>query len=233
MGFLLPARCGSCAEPGWRLCPHCAAGLRPPPTTRPPPGLDSCTSLFAYEGVARRLVAGHKFGNQRSALDLLGAAIAARAGPRLMSPAAVLTWPPTSAARRRQRGYDQAELLARAVGRAAGVRVRPLLHRDGADWTQTGHDRSARRRGPRFAPLPRGLDAHPASGGPSHGGPGGGDVVVVVDDVLTTGTTLAAAAAALRSAGAVEVHGLTLAATPAAACGPVHHRGTSGGWALA
>src|SRR3954469_16301176 len=158
MGFLLPARCGGCAQPGWRLCPPCAAGLRPPPTGRAPPGLDSCSSLFAYEGVARRLVAGLKFGNQRGALDLLGAPVAARAGHRLASPAAVLTWPPTSAARRRQRGYDQGERVAQAVGRAAGVHVRPLLRRDGADWMQTGNDRTARRHGPRFAALSRVLD---------------------------------------------------------------------------
>jgi len=166
-------------------------------------------------------VAGLKFGNQRGALDLFADALAACAAPRLASPAAVVTWPPTSAARRRRRGYDQAELLARAIGRAAGVRVRPLVRREGAEWTQTGHDRSARRRGPRFVPVPRVLDPTPASGGAQRGGPGGGAVggavVVVVDDVVTTGATLSAAATALRSAGAAEVHGLTLAATPAAA----------------
>ena len=118
MGFLLPGRCGACGAPGWRLCPGCVAGLRPSPTSRPPPGLDSCVSLFAYEGVARRLVAGLKFANRRGALGVLGTALAAGAAPELVASAGVVTWPPTSTARRRRRGYDQAELLARAVGRA-------------------------------------------------------------------------------------------------------------------
>jgi predicted amidophosphoribosyltransferase len=210
MGFLMPDHCGACGRAGWRLCPDCVADLRPSaPASRPPPGLDSCSSLVAYEGSARRLVGGLKFGNRRGALGPLGGALAARAGPQLLGSAVIVTWPPASTARRRRRGYDQAELLAKAVGRAAGLPVRGILRRHGADWTQTGRGRSARLDGPSFrvAPPAR-LRLHGSGARWCRDA-----VVVIVDDVVTTGATLAAAAAALRSAGAAEVHALTVAVT--------------------
>ena len=95
------------ASPG---CAH-----RPPPVRRP--GSTAACSLFVYEGVARRLVAGLKFANRRGALGVLGAALAAGAAPELVASAGVVTWPPASTARRRRRGLRP--------GRAAGEGRRP------------------------------------------------------------------------------------------------------------
>lgn len=105
----------------------------------------------------------------------------------------VVTWAPTSRRRRRARGYDQAELLARAVARRSRLRSRPLLRRL-SEQPQTGRGRRDRLAGPRFvaAAVP-------------------GATVLVVDDVWTTGATLSAAGTALRNAGAARVLGATLA----------------------
>ena len=190
-----PESCARCDLPGRSPCPECARALRPAPLAPAPHGLDSIAALVAYDEAARPLVVAVKYRNARSSLRTLAPAVASLA-PRL-GPGAVVTWAPTTVARRRARGFDQARLLAELVGRRVGRPVTGLLARHG-DGHQTGRGRAARLAGPTF------VAARPTV--PHE--------VVVVDDVCTTGATLSAAAAALRLAGAQEVHGLVLARTP-------------------
>jgi predicted amidophosphoribosyltransferase len=193
MGFLLPSSCGGCRAPGWVVCPACISQLRRAPPDLPcPPGLDTCRALVAYDGPARELIGGLKYRNHRAALGWLVAALA----PLATAGVEAVTWAPTTAARRRRRGYDQAELLARALARRLRLPPRALLSRHPQDCSQTALGRSARLENPRFR----------VRAGPPRR-------VLVVDDVTTTGATLSAAAAVLRRAGAAEVHGLTVAAT--------------------
>jgi predicted amidophosphoribosyltransferase len=152
-------------------------------------------ALLAYDGAGRALVGALKFANARPVARALGPALAA-----LAPPVDVVTWAPTSPARRRQRGFDQAELLARAVARSLGVPCRCLLGRL-PGMPQTGRTRAARLADP---PVFVALGRPPPC-------------VLVVDDVVTTGATVRAALVALREAGAREVSGLAAAATPAAA----------------
>jgi predicted amidophosphoribosyltransferase len=156
-------------------------------------------SAFAYEGALRDLVAQVKYRGARTGWAELADALAEvvrRSGGA--GDLQIVTWPPTTAARRGQRGFDQAEWLARRVADELSLPARRLLRRRPGP-AQTGRDRRARAAdGPAFA-------AHPAAGGAR---------LLVVDDVATTGTTLASAAASLRSAGAVAVAAATAARTP-------------------
>jgi ComF family protein len=181
------------------LCPACAGRLRPAPSAAPPAHVDWWASPFAYEGPLRELVARLKYRNTRSGLGWVAGALAASvraaaepAGARLDT----VTWPPTTRARARQRGFDQAEHLARAVARELGLPARSLLRRE-RGVAQTGRSRTDRVRGPVFAAR----TAVP------------GARVLVVDDVATTGATLAAAALALRRAGASAVAAATAGRT--------------------
>ncbi len=99
------------------------------------------------------------------------------------------------------RGYDQAELLARAAADALGLPAVPALRRERATAPQfeLGRDRRAANVAAAFAVTPAGAAAVR------------GRWPVLVDDVVTTGATLVACAAALLDAGAVAVSALTVA----------------------
>lgn len=177
------------------LCAGCLARTDPPPTTRVRQ-VGAVPALFAYAGHGARIVQALKFRDGRRLVaplaDQLADLLTRPGAPR---PGAV-TWVPTSPARRRERGFDQAELLALALGRRLGVpAVRALRRRPGP--AQTGLDRAARSATAGF--VARARPEVP---------------LLVVDDVCTTGATLRAATGALRDRDVVVAGAAVVARTP-------------------
>jgi predicted amidophosphoribosyltransferase len=198
--MLFPAACIACGrEPGEPLCGSCAATLVVAPPLPPPLGVDRAVAAFVYDGAARELIARVKYRNARHALTFLASSVATAVEPLvpLVHPDLVITWPPTTRARRRARGFDAAELLARRVAARLDLRAVALLWRVDAT-PQTGRDGADRRRGPqlvvRAVAMPR--------------------AVLLVDDVTTTGATFSAAARALRDAGTTQVLAAAAGRTP-------------------
>ncbi len=196
---LFQASCPICGAAGASACRACLDAVRPAPLLPPPAGVDCCHALFAYEGAGRELVAGLKYRNHRAVLRGLGGAVASL----VAEPVDVVTWAPTTPARRRSRGFDQAELLARMVALALGRPASGLLRRAPGP-PQTGRSAAERWHGPAFTAA-----RHPPAR------------VLLVDDVVTTGATASAAARVLRDAGASSVLVAALARTPAPGSGPV------------
>jgi predicted amidophosphoribosyltransferase len=191
---LFPVSCPGCGTRGSAPCRRCLEQLEPAGLLELGDlgSLDAVVSLMRFEGVAAKLVTAIKYANRRDALQPLAGALARLVAWR----PDVVTWVPTTAGRRRTRGFDHAELIASAVASHLGAPCAGLLARRDAG-SQTGRSREERLESARFEPL----SAVPPA-------------VLVVDDVCTTGASLRAAAEALRSAGATEVGGATLAATP-------------------
>ncbi|MBI2709186.1 MAG: hypothetical protein HYX34_05770 [Actinobacteria bacterium] len=193
--MFLPSRCGACDQPGPSPCATCAGRVRRAAPAPAPRGLSDCRALLAYEGAARQLVARLKYRNARASLRWLAGGMAQLVDTARVD---VVTWAPTTGARRRGRGFDQAELLARAVAADLGLPVARLVRRlDGP--AQTGRSGVERRAGPRVEPISGSVAA--------------GRRVLVVDDVVTTGGSLSAVAAALHRAGAADVRAVVAART--------------------
>lgn len=196
---MLPTSCPVCRRAGPAPCAECVDELERAPSLPPPPGVDRCYALLSYEDGGRELVARLKYRNARSCLRWLAAAMAVLVAALRVD---VVTWIPTTATRRRGRGFDQAELLARAVARCLRVPCVSLLTR-GSGPPQTGRNVVERRVGPDLR-----FDRHRHKRKPIP------PRVLLVDDVVTTGSTVAAAAAALRAAGVREVSVVAAARTP-------------------
>jgi ComF family protein len=196
-GLLAPPRCAACARPcGSReaLCERCERRLTliAPPFGSGPPGLDAAWSSAPYEGVARELVSALKFRRLLPVAERIAVAVASRAPAGLIR--GTLIPVPAAPARRRARGFDPAEEIARALSRLTRLELHPCLERaDGP--RQVGRPRPARLSDPPRVSVARTPPAR----------------VLLVDDVWTTGATLAACARALRQAGAERVSAATFA----------------------
>jgi ComF family protein len=191
--------CGGTSRPRDPLCLSCRSRLRW--LERNPvelAGVDVWAPV-AYDGPARALVRGLKFRGAAGLAETMAAQIAACAPPDLLRPPAVLVPVPLHPRRARTRGFNQAERIAAAIGRRAGMRVDDCLRRRGGASRQMGRGRTDR-----LQALTGAVELR--SRVPSQ--------VLLVDDVATTGGTLAVCAEALYAGGADHVAAVAYALTP-------------------
>jgi ComF family protein len=188
------AQCRRCAIPlpgeaGDSLaCIVCAAGE---------PALDWCAAWGTYDRGLERLLHAFKFERHDFLARPLGELLADRLGEESQS-FEVLTAIPMTRARIRQRGYNQAVLLARELGAVAALPFEAgLLLRRKETATQSTLPRRARAENVR--------EAFSAAASCR------GRAVLVVDDISTTGETLRAAAAELKRCGASRVGAIIVA----------------------
>lgn len=195
--FVRPPHCITCGHPfygvveGERACPHCA-------------GLDAAfregRTAVLFKGPARALVIELKYHKGLHVLADMEEVF--RRTPHVCEHArgATLVPVPLHPRKARERGYNQAELLAEALARVAGgtTRVEPLLRRVVDTQTQTAFDRRTRMANLKNAfALAPGAALTPTL----H--------YILVDDVFTTGSTLNSCARALRRSGGLNVDVVT------------------------
>jgi len=215
---LFPQSCIGCGRPGsyfcarcetqlpWifpPLCPRCgrpqASGILCPVCAQTTSAVSIIRSPLRFDGAARRAIHQLKYHNLRAIAPTLATYLVrtlrdADYKPDLIVPV------PLHPGRARRRGYNQSWLLAREVGRetCTPISADALARvRDGASQVHTTSVEARRQN------VSGAFACNDSSVS--------GRRILVIDDVCTTGATLESCAVALRSAGAVDVGGLTVA----------------------
>jgi ComF family protein len=213
---LFPARCIGCQRRGTALCTGCRAGLPYLPRglcvrcagTRGPrgtcrgcrrlsPAVSSVRAAFAYQGAARNAVLTLKFRSARYLIPLMGELLCETLEMHPLQ-ADLVVPVPLSIARLRQRGFNQAALLAERVAPGVNGTLTSVLVREDrtAQVGLRATERLTNLAGAFRCADPAGVE---------------GKRVVLVDDVVTTGATVSMCADTLARAGASRVMVLAFA----------------------
>ena len=171
----------------------------------PPPAYDSARAIGPYDGSLRELIHLFKFHGRPTIAAELGKELALLASQEydnfIHEEYPLVTFVPIDQKRWRERGYDQALILAQSTATHLKLNFTPTIERKKSTSPQTRLSASQRRgnlRGVFFIPNPKSVS---------------GKNVLLVDDVLTTGSTVSACSRVLKKAGVKSVYVLTICHT--------------------
>ena len=206
LNFLFPPKCILCGKllekEEMDLCHACRVEAPAYPSgKRKLQFLDSFAAVWYYEKNVRLSLLRFKFYNARGYAGAYGRLLAMKLEQEHPEGFDILTWVPVSRLRKFRRGYDQVELLAKAVGQELGLVPVPLLKKIRNNRQQSRITGDAERRANVLGAY-RVLNDETIQG----------KRILLLDDILTTGATAGECARILLTAGAQEVHCAAVAA---------------------
>ena len=199
LNLLFPPKCPFCGkvQDHAGICPACEKALPWTDalhTIKEGPGGLRCAAPLWYEDQVREGILRLKFQGASGAAEPMGELIARCAAEQFSGAFDTVTWVPVSKKRLRERGYDQAKLLAESACRLWDTEPVQLLRKITDNPAQSGiHDAAARRAnvlGVYEAINPDRIK---------------GRRILLIDDICTTGATLTECIRVLRDAGAEDV----------------------------
>ena len=195
---IVPPFCAKCSEPfdgaitSEFACANCAHRKI---------HFEAAVAAYRARGIVRHVMLNFKYGRQMHLRHLVARwLVAALDDERIRERRFDAIVPvPLHPARQRERGFNQAELLAQWVSNHIAVPLRPALQRVRYTTTQTAFDRAERMQNLRDAfRLRKNTDVRRLR-------------VLLIDDILTTGSTLSECARVLKQGGAQSVYAATAA----------------------
>lgn len=163
--------------------------------------VDSFAAVWYYEGSVRRSLLRYKFRRARHLAEPYGRFLAMKVLEEMPEGFDRITWVPISPLRKWKRGYDQDELLAKAVASELGMEALPLLRKKRNNPPQSGIVGAAQRRANVLGVYCCTDEAALR-----------GKRILLIDDILTTGATASECARVLLTAGAAQVSCAVMAA---------------------
>ena len=153
------------------------------------------TAAWFYEDQVRESLIRYKFSRARHYASAYGRAVAMAVEQNLPEEIDLITYVPVSPKRKLERGYDQVELLAKAVSQETGIPMVPLLKKVRDNPPQSGIDRPEVRRA-------NVLGAYESINNDRIRG----SSILLLDDIITTGSTVSECARVLQGAQAKNVY---------------------------
>jgi len=231
---LFPALCAGCGREGAYICKNCELFLGETPLICPvcnvssfggtrhlycessKYGLNGLASMWEYEGIMKHLLGQVKYiGITHIVEELVTRAFATMAKDQqrlasflsfLFEENTVVTYVPIFKRKEKWRGFNQAQLIAREVGKVAGKEILSLLRKTRNTESQTSLDKEQRLQNMKDAFIVNVKGQMSNFKIPER--------VVLVDDIWTTGATMKECCKELKKGGVEKVWGFTLARTP-------------------
>ena len=204
LSILYPRKCILCrtilGKEETDLCTQCRKNAPEFPKAKSTiPFVARWTALWYYKDDVRRSILRYKFHHARHYAPAYGRLLGMKLLQEIPEGFDAVTWVPTGTIRKFFRGYDQAQLLAKAVGKELGCEPVKLLKKLRNTPPQSGINDAAKRRANVLAAY---AVTQPVTG----------QRILLLDDVITTGATTSECAKTLQIAGAKEIYCAAVAA---------------------